>query len=171
MASANQTAPCGATVSRPRRTIGVPSGKLEISPVGVMREIARALLSVYQALPSGPTPNPIGSTLLRGSGSRSISPLRTRPMAAARSIVNQIVPSGAAAIAVGESSGCSIRYSTKPAPDRSGWASQAAALPSTAAETAAPSHSRHPRRMAGRNLTNASGCQRVRRSAAAPASR
>ncbi len=73
-----------------------------------MREIARPLLSVYQALPSGPTPSPIGSTLLLGSESRSRRPSRTRPMAAARSIVNQIVPSVAAAIAVGVSSGCVI---------------------------------------------------------------
>src|SRR5271155_2056740 len=93
-------------------TMGVPSGTLEISPEGMMREITRALLSVYQALPLGPTPSPIGSTLLLGRGSRSSRPSRRRPMAAARSIVNQIVPSGAAAIAVGVSRACGIRYST-----------------------------------------------------------
>ena len=36
--SANQAAPSGATASRPRRTIGVSSGKLDTSPEGVMRD-------------------------------------------------------------------------------------------------------------------------------------
>ena len=95
VASANQTAPSGATASRPRRTIGVSIGVLEISPSGVIRETALAAMSVYQTLPSGAAARPSGSMLLPGFGSHSSWPSRTRPSAAAPSIVNQTEPSPA----------------------------------------------------------------------------
>jgi hypothetical protein len=70
-------------------------------------------MSVYQTLPSGAAARPIGSTLLPDFGSRSTWPSRTRPSAAAPSIVNQIAPSGAAATATGMSCRWAIGYSTK----------------------------------------------------------
>ena len=110
--SANQAAPSGATASLPSRTIGVSSRKLDTSPEGVMRDTTWAAMSVYQALPSGATSMPIGSTLLPGFGRRSSCPSRTRPMASAPPIENQTVPSAAAAMPIGMSSGSGIAYST-----------------------------------------------------------
>jgi hypothetical protein len=74
--------------------------------------MARAARSVYQALPSAATASPSGSMLRLDVGSRSMRPLRRRPIASAWSMVNQMLPSAPAAIAIGESCGSSMRYST-----------------------------------------------------------
>ena len=146
--SANQAAPSGATASRPRRTIGVSSGKLVTSPEGVMRDTACAAMSVYQALPSGATARPSGSSL-PGFGRRSSCPSRTRPMASAPPIENQTVPSSAAAMPIGMSSGSGIGYSTNcgdpPLPQTR---YRPAAASAASAMTAAASRPR--RRSAGR---------------------
>ena len=111
--SANQTEPSGPIASRPSRTIALSSENRETSPAGLMCMTAPRSMSVYQALPSPATAKPSGSKLRPGVGSRSIRPPRTRPMLSAWSMVNQMVPSAAAAIATAHHAGPSMAYSTK----------------------------------------------------------
>jgi hypothetical protein len=92
--------------------IGVSNVNEVTSPPGATRWTWRAAASVYQAAPSVVIASPIGSRLVCGSVRRSSFPLRMRPIAFVKSMVNQTVPSGATAIAVGVSRGSSIENST-----------------------------------------------------------
>src|SRR5262249_8392208 len=173
VASANQTAPSGAIASRPRRTIGVSSTNRAISPAPLTRAMARAGRSVYQALPSAATASPSGSMLRLDVGSRSTRPSRRRPIASAWSMVNQMVPLGPAAIAIGASCGSLMRGSTnfswkmaRPAPNPPPPPTALATPHSPPATTGMPStaalHSRR-RMVSARRMGGAAPARQVQR--------
>ena len=97
---------------------------------------------MYQALPSAATASPSGSLLRLDVGSRSMRPLRRRPIASAWSMVNQMLPSAPAAIAIGASCGSLMWYSTNfsSGTARTSRSAPAArtAMPSTAASVLIP---------------------------------
>ena len=112
------------------------SANRAISPALLMRAMARAARSVYQALPSAATASPSGSMLRLDVGSRSMRPSRTRPIASAWSMVNQMLPSVPAAIAIGASCGSLMRYSTNSScGDGRARGRSAPAPPATASQT------------------------------------
>ena len=114
--SANHTAPSAAAVMRPRRAFGVPSLMDCTSPVADTATIETVAASVTQTLPAVSTAMPIGSVLREPLANRSTFPARTTPTASEKSMLNQTLPSGATATAVGMSVGTGIAYSITFAP-------------------------------------------------------
>src|SRR3989442_12289653 len=141
-ASANHTAPAGATASRPSLASGMDSVNAVMAPSGEMRATARAGLSVNHAYPSASTASPSGSTFSFPLGSRSLPPFRSTPMASENSIVNQTAPWGLTATAAGMSVVLSIRYSVKPGGDH-GPRRHINAAPAIATRVAMTTRMRH----------------------------